>query len=56
MSHAWWNSSPKPARYLIVKPERINELIAQIHSHTSGPNALRGLFRRNNSELIDGEA
>jgi mannose-6-phosphate isomerase-like protein (cupin superfamily) len=56
VAHTWWNPAPEPARYLIFMTSRINELIGQIHAHTSTPDALRDLFRRYRSELIEGEA
>ena len=51
--HTYWNPDPAPVRYLLVMTPTIHQLIQAIHSTTDrGPDAMRQLFRRFDSELL----
>lgn len=53
VAHTWWNPAPEPARYLIIMTARLNELIGQLHVQALTGEAMRELFRRYHSELVD---
>jgi mannose-6-phosphate isomerase-like protein (cupin superfamily) len=48
--HSYWNASPGPARYLLVMPRRIRDLVDEIHR--GGASDFAALFRRYESELL----
>jgi mannose-6-phosphate isomerase-like protein (cupin superfamily) len=52
--HTYWNPGPDRVRYLLVMTSNIYRLIQAIHasSDRSAP-ALRGLFQKHDSELLD---
>ena len=53
--HTYWNPSPSPARYLLLMTPNIHQLIQAIHASSDrSPAALSALFRRYNSELLEG--
>jgi len=53
--HSYWNPDPAPVRYLLVMTSNIYGLIQEIHQlqEKSRP-ALRDLFKKHDSELLDG--
>jgi mannose-6-phosphate isomerase-like protein (cupin superfamily) len=52
--HTYWNPGPGPVRYLLVMTSNIYSLIQEIHSMKDrSPAALRGVFGRYDSELLD---
>ncbi len=52
--HTYWNPAPGTARYLIVMPHRIRDLIAAIHAAQHRDAAsMRQLFRQFASEWLD---
>jgi uncharacterized cupin superfamily protein len=55
IKHTYWNPSPEPTRYLLVMTANIYALIQGIHAmkHRT-PAALRDLFAKHDSELIEG--
>jgi mannose-6-phosphate isomerase-like protein (cupin superfamily) len=53
--HAYWNPGPEPVRYLLVMTPNIFGLIQDIHAMTERtPVALREIFRKHDSELLEG--
>jgi mannose-6-phosphate isomerase-like protein (cupin superfamily) len=53
--HTYWNPNPEPARYLLVMTPNIYQLIQGIHALTErSPAAIRALFERHDSSLVDG--
>lgn len=50
--HCWWTDSPKPARYLIAMPKRLDDLIRAIHAEPRDPEAMAQLYRDYDSTLI----
>ena len=54
MPHTYWNPGPNPVRYLLVMTANIYSLIQAIHSMPERtPGALRAVFARHDSELLD---
>ena len=52
--HTYWNPGPGPTRYLLVMTANIYRLIQAIHAMKERtPDALRGVFARYDSELLD---
>ncbi|MHB8652792.1 MAG: cupin domain-containing protein [Terriglobia bacterium] len=52
--HTYWNPGPGRVRYLLVMPSNIFRLIQEIHAMSDhNPPALRALFKKYNSELLD---
>ena len=52
--HTYWNPGPNPARYLLVMTSNIYRLIQEIHGmNERTPSALRAVFTKYNSELLD---
>ena len=52
--HTYWNPGPNPVRYLLVMTSNIYRLIQEIHGMKERtPAALRGVFRKYDSELLD---
>jgi mannose-6-phosphate isomerase-like protein (cupin superfamily) len=52
--HTYWNPGPGPVRYLLVMTSNIYRLIQEIHKMPDrNPTALRAVFRKYDSELID---
>lgn len=52
--HTYWNPDAAPLRYLLIMPPTIYQLIQAIHSTGDrSPEAMRALFRRYDSELLD---
>jgi mannose-6-phosphate isomerase-like protein (cupin superfamily) len=52
--HTYWNPGPGPTRYLLVMTANIYHLIQQIHAMPERtPSALRAVFARHDSELLD---
>jgi mannose-6-phosphate isomerase-like protein (cupin superfamily) len=53
--HTYWNPGPGPVRYLLVMATNIFRLIQEIHAmHERTPAALQAVFRKHDSELLDG--
>ena len=54
--HTYWNPGPGPLRYLLVMTGNIYALIQAIHAMPKRtPAALRAVFARYDSELLDGD-
>lgn len=52
--HTYWNPGPNQTRYLLIMTPNIYQLIQEIHVATDrSPMALRALFQRHNSDLLD---
>lgn len=52
--HTYWNPGPGPVRYLLVMTANIYSLIQEIHKMPGrNPAALRAVFKKHNSELLD---
>jgi mannose-6-phosphate isomerase-like protein (cupin superfamily) len=47
--HTYWNPRPEPARYLLVMPRRIADLIEALHAGGADPGEV---FRAHDSTLI----
>jgi len=53
--HTYWNPGPGPVRYLLVMTSNIFRLIQEIHAMPERtPSALRAVFAKYDSELLDG--
>ena len=53
--HTYWNPGPGATRYLLVMTANIFQLIQDIHAMKERtPAALREVFARHDSELVDG--
>ena len=53
--HTYWNPAAEPLRYLLVMTPNIFHLIQEIHAMKERTAAaLREVFRRHHSELLDG--
>jgi len=53
-AHTYWNPGRAPVRYLLVMTSNIYRLIQEIHGMKERtPAALRGVFRKYDSELLD---
>lgn len=53
--HTYWNPGPGPLRYLLIMSANILRLIQEIHAmQERTPAALRAVFRKYDSELLDG--
>lgn len=54
-AHTYWNPGPGAVRYLLVMTGNIYRLITDIHAMTDrSPSALRAVFRKYDSELLEG--
>jgi uncharacterized cupin superfamily protein len=54
-AHTYWNPGPGLVRYLLVMTSNVCSLIQEIHSMKDrSPAALRAVFERHDSELLDG--
>jgi mannose-6-phosphate isomerase-like protein (cupin superfamily) len=51
VAHTFGNAGPKPSRYLIILPARLDELIAKLHE--SEPAEHPAIYRRYQSELLE---
>src|SRR5947209_2606938 len=52
--HTYWNPGPGPVRYLLVMTANVYQLIQAIHAlKDRSPAALRDVFRKHDSELLD---
>ncbi|MGH8979937.1 MAG: cupin domain-containing protein, partial [Acidimicrobiales bacterium] len=49
--HTFGNAAPDPARYIIILPAKLDELIEQLHS--TDPTAHDAIYRRYDSELLE---
>jgi mannose-6-phosphate isomerase-like protein (cupin superfamily) len=53
--HTYWNPGEGPVRYLLVMTANIYSLIQDIHAlEDRSPAALRAVFEKHDSELLDG--
>jgi mannose-6-phosphate isomerase-like protein (cupin superfamily) len=53
--HTYWNPGPGLVRYLLVMTSNVYSLIQDIHAMADrSPTALRAVFERHDSELLDG--
>jgi mannose-6-phosphate isomerase-like protein (cupin superfamily) len=53
-AHTYWNPGPGPVRYLLVMTSNIYRLIQEIHHMPDrNPEALRAVFKKYDSELLD---
>jgi mannose-6-phosphate isomerase-like protein (cupin superfamily) len=54
MAHTFWNSSPGPARYLLVMGPRTHALVRAIHAASDrSPDAMRALYQAHGATLLE---
>lgn len=51
VAHTFANAGPTPSRYLIILPQRLEQLIEQLHEHDRSQHA--EVYRRYESELVE---
>lgn len=42
--HTWWNDAPAPARYLLVMPKKLDDLIIAVHARSYEPDEMKALY------------
>lgn len=50
--HNWWNADSSPARYLLIMPKKLDDLIIAIHSGEYGPDDMADLYNRFDTDYI----
>lgn len=50
--HTWWNAANEPARYLLIMPTRLDDLIIAIHKEPRTEQEMRSLFANHATEYL----
>ncbi len=50
--HTWWNAAPSPARYLLIMPKKLDDLLIAIHSGNYGPDDMSALYDAHDTTYI----
>lgn len=51
-AHSWWNAADTPARYLIVMPKKLDDLIIAIHARHREPAEMVALYDTHDTTYI----